>query len=123
MKLPALREQPPHSSLSPMGRGLRRVGEAKPSLTQSWVRGTTPALNGIGELALFLAKQSCGTDHTVIPELMLSRDRGRRIVNSVNSPGWLSTSIEPPCCWVTMSQLIESPSPVPSPVGLVVKNG
>ena len=25
--------------------------------------------------------------------------------------------------WVTMSQLIESPRPVPSPVGLVVKNG
>ena len=44
------------------------------------------------------------------------RYRGRRIVTSVNSPGWLSTSIVPPCCWVTMSQLIESPRPVPSPV-------
>jgi len=31
--------------------------------------------------------------------------------------------VVPPCCCVTMSQLIESPSPVPSPVGLVVKNG
>src|SRR3954471_12813073 len=29
--------------------------------------------------------------------------RGRRIVNSVNSPTRLSTSIVPPCCWVTMS--------------------
>jgi hypothetical protein len=28
---------------------------------------------------------------------------GRRIVNSVNSPKVLSTSIVPPCCWVTMS--------------------
>ena len=28
---------------------------------------------------------------------------GRRIVNSVNSPNILSTSIVPPCCWVTMS--------------------
>src|SRR5262249_55635848 len=51
------------------------------------------------------------------------RVRGRRIVNSVNSPSRLSTAIVPPCCWVTMSQLIERPRPVPSPVGLVVKNG
>ena len=29
-------------------------------------------------------------------------------MNSVNSPGSLSTSIEPPCCWVTISQLIDS---------------
>jgi hypothetical protein len=29
----------------------------------------------------------------------------------------------PACCWVTMSQLIERPSPVPSPVGLVVTKG
>ena len=24
--------------------------------------------------------------------------RGRVILNSVNSPGWVSTSIDPPCC-------------------------
>jgi hypothetical protein len=29
--------------------------------------------------------------------------RGSRTVNSVNSPTRLSTSIVPPCCWVTMS--------------------
>src|SRR5215472_12904070 len=29
--------------------------------------------------------------------------RGSRTVNSVNPPGTLSTSIVPPCCWVTMS--------------------
>src|SRR5205807_1172530 len=29
--------------------------------------------------------------------------RGNRTVNSVNSPTRLSTSIVPPCCWVTMS--------------------
>jgi hypothetical protein len=29
--------------------------------------------------------------------------RGSRMVNSVNSPTSLSTSIVPPCCWVTMS--------------------
>jgi hypothetical protein len=35
---------PPHPSLSPRegGRGLRRVGEAEPSLTRSWVRGGHP---------------------------------------------------------------------------------
>jgi hypothetical protein len=41
----------------------------------------------------------------------------------VNAPTSLSTKIVPPCCWVMMSQLIERPNPVPSPVGLVVKNG
>ena len=36
--------RPPHPSLSPRpgGRGLRRVGEAQPSLTRSWVRGVRP---------------------------------------------------------------------------------
>ena len=29
--------------------------------------------------------------------------RGKRTVNSVNSPGALSTEMVPPCCWVTMS--------------------
>src|SRR5262249_3947973 len=51
------------------------------------------------------------------------RRRGRRTVNSVNDPGALSASILPLCCWVTMSWLIDTPSPVPSPVGLVVKKG
>jgi len=41
----------------------------------------------------------------------------------VNSPTRLSTSIVPPCCWVTMSQAIDRPSPVPSPVGFVVTKG
>jgi hypothetical protein len=48
---------------------------------------------------------------------------GRRIVNSVNSPTRLWTTIVPPCCCVTMCQLIERPRPFPSPVSLVVKNG
>jgi hypothetical protein len=56
-------------------------------------------------------------------EVTVWRARGRRIANSVNSPTRLSTAIVPPCCWVTMSQLIDRPRPVPSPVGLVVKNG
>ena len=29
--------------------------------------------------------------------------RGRTILNSVNSPGWVSTSIDPPCCLTMMS--------------------
>jgi hypothetical protein len=49
--------------------------------------------------------------------------RGRITLISVNSPGGVSTSIDPPCCLTMMSWLMESPSPVPSPVGLVVKNG
>jgi len=49
--------------------------------------------------------------------------RGKVMTNSVNAPTSLSTVIVPPCCCVTMSYAIDSPSPVPSPVGLVVKNG
>src|SRR6516164_11108297 len=49
--------------------------------------------------------------------------RGRVIMNSVNEPGSVSTSILPPCCLTMMSWVIERPSPVPSPVGLVVKKG
>src|SRR6202022_655538 len=49
--------------------------------------------------------------------------RGSVIMNSVNAPGSVWTSILPPCCFTTMSWLIDRPSPVPSPAGLVVKKG
>src|ERR1700722_280470 len=49
--------------------------------------------------------------------------RGNTTLNSVKRPGSVSTSILPPCCFTIMSWLIDRPSPVPSPVGLVVKNG
>src|SRR5437868_12408368 len=49
--------------------------------------------------------------------------RGKTILNSVKSPDSVSTSMLPPCCFTMMSWLIDRPSPVPSPVGLVVKNG
>src|SRR5689334_16358345 len=49
--------------------------------------------------------------------------RGRVMRNAVNSPGIVSTSIDPPCCLTMMSWLIDRPSPVPSPAGLVVKKG
>ena len=55
--------------------------------------------------------------------VVVCRARSRRIANSVNSPTRPSAAIVPPCCWATMSQLIDRPRPVPSPVGLVVKNG
>src|SRR5215472_748425 len=45
------------------------------------------------------------------------------ILNSVKAPGSVSTSIIPECCLTMMSWLIERPRPVPSPAGLVVKNG
>src|SRR6516165_8973906 len=47
--------------------------------------------------------------------------RGRIILISVNSPGCVSTSIEPECCFTMMSWVIERPRPVPSPAGFVVK--
>src|SRR5439155_8761036 len=49
--------------------------------------------------------------------------RGSVMMNSVNTPGSVSTSIVPPCCFTMMSWLIDRPSPVPSPAGLVVKKG
>src|SRR5215472_6429013 len=49
--------------------------------------------------------------------------RGRLIVNSAYSPTRLSTAMLPPCCFTMMSWLSERPRPVPSPAGLVVKNG
>src|SRR5262249_1875147 len=49
--------------------------------------------------------------------------RGSPIRTSVNSPGWVSTSMVPACCFTMMSWLMDRPSPVPSPAGLVVKNG
>ncbi len=49
--------------------------------------------------------------------------RGSTILNSVNSPGLVSTSMVPACCLTMMSWLSDRPRPVPSPAGLVVKNG
>src|SRR5436309_697836 len=57
----------------------------------------------------------------ILPEELAVR--GKTIVNSVNRPGSVATSMVPPCCLTMMSWLIDSPSPVPSPAGLVVKNG
>jgi len=41
--------------------------------------------------------------HAAAPVLGAWEFRGSRMVNSVNSPTRLSTSIVPPCCWGTMS--------------------
>src|ERR1700752_2390828 len=49
--------------------------------------------------------------------------RGSVMMNSVNAPSSVITRIVPPCCFTMMSWLMERPSPVPSPAGLVVKNG
>src|SRR6478735_6143031 len=49
--------------------------------------------------------------------------RGKVTMNSANWPGSVATSIVPACCFATMSKERDSPRPVPSPAGLVVKNG
>jgi hypothetical protein len=43
--------------------------------------------------------------------------RGNTILNSVNTPGSVSTPMLPPCCFTTMSWAIDRPRPVPSPEG------
>ena len=48
--------------------------------------------------------------------------RGRKIRITVPWPGSLSTVITPLLC-CTIPYTVERPSPVPSPTGLVVKNG
>ena len=45
----------------------------------------------------------CRLQDAMPPQRLPRCVRGRRIVNSVNSPGALLTAIVPPCCWVTMS--------------------
>src|ERR1700759_4950064 len=49
--------------------------------------------------------------------------RGSTTMNSVKLPGSVATSMVPPCCLTMMSWVIDRPSPVPSPAGLVGKNG
>jgi hypothetical protein len=61
-----------------------------------------------------------GTIADIPPSMVVSDQlgaRGRTILISVNSPGRVSTSIVPACCFTMMSWLIERPRPVPSPVG------
>ena len=53
----------------------------------------------VSDISFVIHDQNAET-HAAAPVLTL---RGSRIVNSVNSPTRLSTSIVPPCCWVTMS--------------------
>ena len=56
----------------------------------------------LGDVGLVVEGQD--TDgHLRRPAVDASRCRGRRTVNSVNSPTSLSTVIVPPCCWVTTS--------------------
>src|SRR5215831_10029710 len=76
----------------------------------------------LGDIGLVIDDQDAD-GHLPLPAGVACRRRGSRTMNSVNSPSRLSTVIVPPCCVVTMSWLIERPRPVPSPVGLVVKNG
>jgi hypothetical protein len=47
--------------------------------------------------------------------------KDKRITNAVPFSPALSTSNVPPCPFVTISEANDSPSPVPCPVGLVVK--
>ena len=56
---------------------------------------TKPLAEQVGYVGLVVHDQDADTHDAAA--------RGTRILNSVNSPGALSTAIVPPCCWVTMS--------------------
>src|SRR4030095_4566454 len=77
----------------------------------------------VGDVGLVIDHQDADAHAGLLSAAADGPRRGTLIVNSVNCPGALSTTMVPPCCWVTMSWLIDRPSPVPSPVGLVVKKG
>src|SRR5262249_13774491 len=83
---------------------------------------TKPLPKELSHVGLIVDDQDAET-HKVISAVVVYRGRGRRIVNSVNSPTRLPTSIEPRGWCVTMSYAIDSPNPVPSPAGFVVTNG
>jgi hypothetical protein len=55
-----------------------------------------------GHIGLVVHHQDTHTHDAASPNIVRCL-RGNRTVNSVNSPTRLSTSIAPPCCWVTMS--------------------
>src|SRR5215831_13532806 len=63
---------------------------------------TKPLPKELGHVGLVVDDQDAKT-HKVVPAVVVYWERGKRTVNSVNSPSRLSTSIVPPCCWVTMS--------------------
>ena len=56
------------------------------------------------------------------PSYLASKLTGSRVSMQV-FPGCEVTLIFPRCLYTTMLWLMSSPSPVPCPVGLVVKNG
>src|SRR5215831_14485479 len=61
-----------------------------------------PLPKQIGDIRLIVDDQDTHTHDAASPKTVLYL-RGNRTVNSVYSPTRLSTSIVPPCCWVTMS--------------------
>src|SRR5215472_15962531 len=61
-----------------------------------------PSPKQIGDIRLVVDDQDTHTHDAASPKIVLCL-RGNRTVNSVYSPTRLSTSIVPPCCWVTMS--------------------
>jgi hypothetical protein len=62
---------------------------------------TKPLPKRLKHVGCLVHDQDADTQDTA--SAVVRRARGRRIVNSVNSPTRLSTSIVPPCCWLTMS--------------------
>src|ERR1700752_1937947 len=64
------------------------------------------------EIGLVIDKQN-GRRHAACPPpgmFCAASWRGSVMMNSVKAPGFVSMSIVPPCCFTTMSWLIDSPS-------------
>jgi hypothetical protein len=56
----------------------------------------------ISDIRLIVHDEDAYT-HDAASAIVARKASGSRTVNSVNSPTRLSTSMVPPCCWVTMS--------------------
>ena len=83
------------------GRDLREPKRRQPTHLGCASRAPLTAAEEIGDIGLIVDHQDADA-HAAAP-VCGAPPRGRSIVNSVNSPGRLSTSIVPPCCCVTMS--------------------
>jgi hypothetical protein len=91
----------PHAVVEPAQSLLGRGGEMHDVLALPYLVAEALAKQ-LGHVRLVVDNHDADAHYSPLDHAARRR-RGRRTVNSVKDPGSLSTSIEPPCCCVTMS--------------------
>ena len=98
-----------HDQLAARSRRQASPAPPRPNAAKCMHVGALPHLAAealaeqLGDIGLVIDDQDADAHARSSLAAAARRLRGRRTVNSVNSPGSLSTSIVPPCCCVTMS--------------------